>query len=332
MTRPLVGMLARVLGGLVVLHASVACTTSGPGEIAGTSPANTRLDEAFAIAIPVLERTDPAAAARWRDWLASPATTRSIRGTDVRPMSLRSVPGPFKATAYAAPILDARRTRDATHRHPILGDPTHITDPRSLPVRRAIPDVVETSVPVLGWVADGLDAYLAEVNGSTALRFPDGTVECLAWSRTNERDYTSLGRRMVDTGIADEESIDLDVIRARHTEDPKTIERLMLDNDRVVFFEIVPASTWPRASTGVRLVPRHAVAVDPKVIPLGSVLVIEGDHLPPTVVVAVDIGGAIQGRRLDLYLGAGPSALQEAGRLRTDLRVSILEPAPRDGR
>ena len=307
-----------------------ACTMTATQEIAGTSPPNTRLDEAITIAVPVLEETAPDIAASWRDWLASPATDRSIRGTDDRPMSLRSVPGTFEATAYAAPILDARRRRDAIHRHPILGDPRQITDPRSLPIRRTIPEVAGTTVPVLGWVADGLDAYLAEVNGSTALRFPDGTIDCLAWSRTNERNYTSLGRRMVETGIADEDSIDLDVIRDRHAEDPETIERLMLDNDRVVFFEVVPASTWPRASTGVRLVPRHAVAVDPKVIPLGSVLVIEGDDLPPTVVVAVDIGGAILGRRLDLYLGAGDDALREAGRLKTDLRVSILEPALRD--
>lgn len=320
----------RMVACILLVRAFAGCTTTTSQEIAGTSPPNTRIDEAVSIAIPVLERTDPDAAARWRDWLAGPTTTRSIRGTDDRPMSLRSMPGTFEATAYAAPILDARRTRDPIHRHPILGDPTQLTDPRSLPIRRSIPEVAGTTVPVLGWVADGLDAYLAEVNGSTALRFPDGTIECLAWSRTNERAYTSLGRRMVDIGLADADSIDLDVIRDRHAEDPETIERLMLDNDRVVFFEIVPASTWPRASTGVRLVPRHTVAVDPKVIPLGSVLVIEGDDLPPTVVVAVDIGGAIRGRRLDLYLGAGDSALQEAGRLKTDLRVSILEPAPRD--
>ncbi len=315
---------------ILLVRVFVACTTTTSQEIAGTSPANTRVDEAIASAIPVLETTDPDAAARWRNWLDLPAETRSIRGTDHRPMSLRSEPGPFEATAYAAPILDARRSRDTTHRHPILGDPRQITDPGSLPIRRMIPEVAGTTIPVLGWVADGLDAYLAEVNGSTALRFPDGTIECLAWSRTNERAYTSLGRRMVETGIAEEGSIDLDVIRDRHAEDPEAIERLMLDNDRVVFFEVVPASTWPRASTGVRLVPRHAVAVDPEVIPLGSVLVIEGPDLSPTMVVAVDIGGAIRGRRLDLYLGAGRAALQEAGRLKTDLRVSILEPAPPD--
>lgn len=330
MTRPRFATSSRVFVAVLLLHPFVACTTTPPREIAGTSPANTRIDEAISIAVPVLEKTDPDAAARWRDWLAGPPANRSIRGSDDRPMSLRSMPGTFEATAYAAPILDARRTRDPIHRHPILGDPTQLTDPRSLPIRRSIPEVAGTTVPVLGWVADGLDAYLAEVNGSTALRFPDGTIDCLAWSRTNEREYTSLGRRMVDTGLADADSIDLDVIRDRHAEDPETIERLMLDNDRVVFFEIVPASTWPRASTGVRLVPRHTVAVDPKVIPLGSVLVIEGDDLPPTVVIAVDIGGAIRGRRLDLYLGAGTDALREAGRLRADLRVSILEPALRD--
>jgi membrane-bound lytic murein transglycosylase A len=180
---------------------------------------------------------------------------------------------------------------------------------------------------VLGWVANALDAYLAEVNGSVALRFPDGEVRCLGWSRTNERTYTSLGRRFIEEGLADPASIDLGVIRDRHRTDPATVQRLMLDNDRVVFFEPVPADRWPRASTGARLVPRHAAAVDPSVIPLGSVLVIEGPNLERRLAVAMDIGGAITGRRIDLYLGAGDAALAEAGSIIEEVTVSILVPA-----
>lgn len=317
----------RVAG--LILPLLLGCATPRSTEIGGSVPPNSRIDDAIAIAIPVLERTDPEAADRWRRWLRTPGSRRSIRGTDDHPMSVRTLPGIFEATAYAAPILDARRHRDAVHRHPILGDPVDVTDPRALPVRRSVAELAGISIPVLGWIADGLDAYLAEVNGSTALRFADGRIECLAWSRTNEREYTSLGRRLVETGLADAENIDLDVIRARHREDPDAVEGLMLDNDRVVFFEVVPESAWPRASTGVRLIPRHAVAVDPEVIPLGSVLLLEGADLPPTVMVAIDIGGAIRGRRLDLYFGAGDEALRAAGRLKTAIRVSILEPAIR---
>ncbi|MDG2022178.1 MAG: MltA domain-containing protein [Phycisphaerales bacterium] len=310
---------------VLLLSPFIGCAAS-PSGTAGTAKHNTRIDEAITTAIPVLERSNPIAAERWREWLERPPSDRSIHGADARPMSLRSIPGVFKATAYAAPILDARRTRDTTHRHAILGDPIHITDAASLPTRREVAGNQVTPVPVLGWVADGLDAYLAEVNGSTALRFPDGTVECLAWSRTNERPYTSLGRRLVETGLANPDTIDLDVIRTLHQTDPETVERLMLDNDRLVFFEIIPTDRWPRASTGVRLIPRHSVAVDPEVIPLGSVVMIEDLGGASVVAVAVDIGGAIKGRRIDVYLGAGDVALAEAGRLIESVRISIIEP------
>ena len=74
------------------------------------------------------------------------------------------------------------------------------------------------------------------------------------------------------------------------------------------------------------MIPRHAVAVDPAIIPLGSVVMIEGLGGTPIIAVAVDIGGAIKGRRLDLYLGAGAAAVAEAGRLVDSVRISIIKP------
>lgn len=75
------------------------------------------------------------------------------------------------------------------------------------------------------------------------------------------------------------------------------------------------------------MIPRHAVAVDPAIIPLGSVVMIEGLGRTPIIAVAVDIGGAIKGQRIDLYLGAGATAVAEAGRLVESVRISIIEPA-----
>lgn len=300
-----------------------------PVDLEGASAPNVRIVEAVGSAIPILQKTDPDAAARWQHWIEINPRHESILGV-TEPMEIRPIPGTFKITAYAAPILDARRESDQIHRHAILAAPPSEVEPEDLPTRRQLDD---GSVPfnhVLGWVSNGLDAYLAEVNGSTALRFPDGEIECLAWVRTNEREYTSLGRRLVDEQLADLATIDLDVIRTLHDADPETVERLMLDNDRVVFFEVIPAHRWPRASTGVRLIPRHALAVDPQVIPLGSVVMIEDLGATPVMAVmavAVDIGGAIKGRRVDLYLGAGSVALAEAGRLVKSVRISIIQPA-----
>ena len=136
---------------------------------------------------------------------------------------------------------------------------------------------------------------------------------------------------MVDENLADIETIDLDVIRALHESDPETVERLMLDNDRVVFFEVIPADRWPRASTGVRLIPRHSVAVDPEVIPLGSVVMIE------------DLAGACslrsRGRHRRRHQGPPNRSLsrrgrcgrsRKPGRLIDSVRISIIEPALED--
>ena len=313
----------------VALVALVAtgCTPTRPPAI-GSLPPNHAIGEALDEAIPVLAQSDPQAAARWRAWRArNPRPlVRDLRGDQAHRMMLTLVPGTFRATAYAAPILDATTRADERHRWPILSSPAPSIPADELPTRRQLAEDPGRRPPPIGWVADGLDAYLAEVNGSVALRFPDGSFACLGWARTNERAYTSLGGRLVEEGLADAETIDLAVIRDRHATDPATVQRLMLDNDRVVFFERVPADRWPRASTGARLIPRHAAAVDPTVIPLGSVLVVEGEGIGPLLAVAVDIGGAIKGRRIDLYLGAGDDALAEAGAFVRDLSVSILEP------
>jgi 3D (Asp-Asp-Asp) domain-containing protein len=70
-------------------------------------------------------------------------------------------------------------------------------------------------------------------------------------------------------------------------------------------------------STGEYLVPLRSAAVDPTVIPLGSVLFIketvgmpmDDGSLHNGIWYAVDIGGAIGGNRIDLFAGAGIEAM-----------------------
>ncbi len=72
--------------------------------------------------------------------------------------------------------------------------------------------------------------------------------------------------------------------------------------------------------TATMTVPRtsHTVAVDPAVVPLGSKVYIPGMGWRA----AEDTGGAIKGRRIDLYMGSGLAARGEAVRWgRRDIRV-----------
>ena len=66
---------------------------------------------------------------------------------------------------------------------------------------------------------------------------------------------------------------------------------------------LVNSQGKPIGSTGEVLKANYSIAVDPSVIPLGSDVLI-GDK----VYKAVDTGGAIKGKRIDVYLGDSPSA------------------------
>lgn len=57
--------------------------------------------------------------------------------------------------------------------------------------------------------------------------------------------------------------------------------------------------------TGVQATANRTIAVDPDVIPLGSEVIINGQAY-----VAEDVGGAIQGNRIDIYMDSHSEALK----------------------
>lgn len=247
----------------------------------------------------------------------------------IEAFELHQIDRPFLLTAYAAPILEARRVSSPRFGAPIRGLPANHRAGDPLPSRKELTTSTHDA-QVIAWVANPLDAYLAEVNGSVKLLFPEEQSACLAWVSTNDRPYTSIGRLLVERGHVSPEAINLAAIRDIHKQDPRLIEKLMLENQRAVFFEEIACDAWPRASTGAVLRPGRSVAVDPDVIPLGSVLVIETTLADGTslkeLVAAVDTGGAIRGGRIDLYLGDGPKALARAGAQAQSARVYRLQP------
>ncbi|MEE8499154.1 MAG: 3D domain-containing protein, partial [Kiloniellales bacterium] len=74
------------------------------------------------------------------------------------------------------------------------------------------------------------------------------------------------------------------------------------------------------------------LAVDPAFLPLGAPFFLDTTWPATTkplrrLVVAQDVGGAIKGPlRADFYWGSGEAALEQAGRMKQELRLYLLLP------
>jgi len=84
-----------------------------------------------------------------------------------------------------------------------------------------------------------------------------------------------------------------------------------------------PYAAW----NGARLAP-GMIAVDPRVIPLGTKVYVTGYHHPALpaggfVGIAADTGGAIKGNRIDIYMEASPQSVSDFGL--QDVKVYILQ-------
>ena len=177
----------------------------------------------------------------------------------------------------------------------------------------------------LAWAADPYDAFFLEIQGSGRLRLPDGSVMRIGYDGQNGRDYTAIGRVLRQRGDLPEGAATMDGIIAWMMAQPDRGAALMRENRSKVFFRKLPAgdpALGPPGALGVALTPEVSVAADPKFVPLGAPLLLNG-----RLMVAQDTGGAIRGaNRLDTFEGAGAEARARAGSLAAQGRVVLLLP------
>ena len=182
------------------------------------------------------------------------------------------------------------------------------------------------------WVADPVEAFFLQIQGSGRVRLPDGEVLRLGYAATNGRPYTAIGRVLAARGELAIEEVSLQSIRAWLRANPARQREILDRNESYVFFRELRGE-GPIGTQGVALTPGRSLAVDRRFLPLGVPLWIDTpDPLDPEnpirrLVVAQDTGGAIRGTvRGDLFLGAGEEAEERAGRMRSPGRYYLLLP------
>ncbi len=256
-------------------------------------------------------------------------------------------------TGYYEPLVEGSTTRTAAFAAPILARPRDLVtfalgaapdgiDPaltgaqrlgdgtlRPYPDRAAIEAAGGEAIL---WLADAVEVFLAQVQGSARVRLPDGREVRLAYDGRNGQPYTSIGRLLIEAGEIDEREMSLARLKAWLRE--HGLERgergraLMQRNHSYVFFKIEEGfdpAEGPIGGAGVALTPLRSIAVDRSIWAYGTPFWIEaelpweGEVASPfrRLMIAQDTGSAIVGAaRADIFFGGGDAAGARAGAIR----------------
>jgi membrane-bound lytic murein transglycosylase A len=208
---------------------------------------------------------------------------------------------------------------------------------------------IERGAPLSGralvYVADPVEAFYFEIQGSGRIELADGSLLRLGYADQNGHPYRSIARVLIDRGDLPRERASLQGISAWAKAHPGETRALLDENPSYVFFREVPAPVpgspearidGPIGTLGVPLLAERTIAVDPRSIPLGAPVFL-ATTLPLSktplerLVMAQDTGGAIRGAvRADYFWGFGPQAGREAGRMLQDGRMWLLWPKDAD--
>jgi membrane-bound lytic murein transglycosylase A len=257
-------------------------------------------------------------------------------------------------TGYYEPVVQGRLGKSGDFVYPVYGVPDDliVVDLATvapelealrlrgrLEGRRLVPYYSRSEIeergaaPVLAWVADPVELFFLQVQGSGQVELESGERMRLGYADQNGHPYRSLGRYLIDKGELTLEEASMQSIKAWTRANPDKVQEALNANPRYVFFRRLPAGDLgPLGALGVPLTPGYSVAVDPRYIPLGAPVFLatsypRSDQALERLMVAQDTGGAIRGAvRADWYWGTGEAAGELAGRMRQAGRMWLLWP------
>ncbi|MGH6727516.1 MAG: murein transglycosylase A [Pseudolabrys sp.] len=188
------------------------------------------------------------------------------------------------------------------------------------------------------WIKNPVDAFFAQIQGSTRVKLDDGELLRLNYIASNGKPYTPVGRLLIDQGIYTPEEMSMDKIREYMEAHPEEGKELRDKNRSFVFFsatQLAPNDECLGAQ-GIPLTPWRSLAVDPTIHVYGTPIWIDAklpiaSDLPQDtfrhLMVAQDTGSAIRGAaRADIYFGHGEDVPHIAGRIKQFGKFVMLVP------
>ena len=230
--------------------------------------------------------------------------------------------GNSKFTGYFSPIIEVSETYSEDYPFPIYSKPNDETWEGKISTRGEIlhQGALKGKGLELAWVKSMEDIKSLQLQGSGFVKYADGSQEYLNYGGDN-------GRTRKNTFSAKKASMG--------SPEADSIARIEYKNPGYTFFERA-GKRQPIGAGTVELTPLISVAVDPRIVPLGSCMVAEVPVINERgrlirhelrIILAQDTGGAIKGSgRFDYYTGIGRKAFEEARYLSHYGRVWLLTP------
>ncbi|MEO7411377.1 MAG: MltA domain-containing protein [Sphingomicrobium sp.] len=231
----------------------------------------------------------------------------------------------FDVPVYATPVSMVRCTRvDGTNGRGRLDFSGQCV---VFFTRTEIEDGALASEQPIAWVADPIDLFFLQVQGSGRLRGPDGSIVRIGYAEQNGHSYVAIGRVLRERNVLPPGGATMAGIVGWMRAQPDRGKALMRENPSYIFFRELTGA-GPLGAMGVPVATNASVAADPKFIPLGAPVWIDMDRdIADGLWVAQDTGGAIKGaNRVDTFWGAGASAESIAGGMSATGRGLVLIP------
>jgi membrane-bound lytic murein transglycosylase A len=246
-------------------------------------------------------------------------------------------------TGYYEPEVIGSRVKTDEYSIPLYGVPAKIAGKKSRVFSQY--DRVDIEKGALAgkdleicWVKNPVDAFFAQIQGSTRVQLDDGELLRLNYIASNGKPYTPVGRLLIDQGVFTPQEMSMDKIREYMEANPEEGQALREKNRSFVFFSKTPLAPHDEClgAQGIPLTPGRSIAVDPTVHVYGTPIWIDAKfplkgELPADnfqhLMVAQDTGSAIRGTaRADIYFGHGPDVPHVAGRIKQFGKFVMLVP------
>ncbi len=241
--------------------------------------------------------------------------------------------GTVHFTGYYEAVYRASPVPTAEFRYPIYGRPANFERwPKPHPTRADLEGIDGLQGArgklrglELAWLADRMEAFLIQVQGSAQLQLTNGKTMTVGYAGKTDYPYTSIGQELIKDGKIPRDELTLPRLLSYFQANPAELDIYIPRNQSFVFFKNTQGGQ-AQGSLSVPVTAERSIATDKSLMPPGALALISTDIPEKTAsgeirltpmsrfVLDQDTGSAIRGAgRVDLYMGTGDTAKARAG-------------------